>query len=271
MAEFLEQPLTTFALCWRVERTDGVALGFTGHDRDLVVEGFRYRASPGIAPSAIEDGEPLEADALDVAGALAGGGISADDLRAGRWNGAAVRLLAVDWAEPAHWTQLLRGELGAVTVERGRFSVELKGPGAALDMPVAEETSPLCRAELGDRRCLIDMAARRRIARVVSVGDDDRLTLDESEPVPGGWSGGRVRWLDGANAGLSGAIQTSSGAELVLAEPPAFVPVAGQRVEVIEGCDKRFVTCRERFANALNFRGEPHLPGVDLLTRYPGS
>jgi hypothetical protein len=29
-------------------------------------------------------------------------------------------------------------------------------------------------------------------------------------------------------------------------------------------------TCGGRFGNALNFRGEPYLPGIDLLTRYPG-
>ena len=34
---------------------------------------------------------------------------------------------------------------------------------------------------------------------------------------------------------------------------------------------KLFATCRDRFANAQNFRGEPHLPGNDLLTRYPGA
>jgi uncharacterized phage protein (TIGR02218 family) len=45
---------------------------------------------------------------------------------------------------------------------------------------------------------------------------------------------------------------------------------AGCRVELRDGCDKRFTTCVARFANAANFRGEPHLPGTDLLTRYPG-
>ena len=45
----------------------------------------------------------------------------------------------------------------------------------------------------------------------------------------------------------------------------------GCRVELREGCDKRFETCVNRFANAVNFRGEPHLPGADLLTRYPGA
>ncbi|HYZ48258.1 MAG TPA: DUF2163 domain-containing protein, partial [Sphingomonas sp.] len=158
MPGFLDLELASFALCWRVERQDGVALGFTAHDRDLVVDGFRYRSAPAIAPSAIEDGDPIEADALEVAGALTADAISEADLRAGRWDGAAVRLLAVDWSDPSQWVQIMRGELGAVALDRGRFSAELKGPGAVLERAIVEETSPLCRAELGDRRCRVDMA-----------------------------------------------------------------------------------------------------------------
>jgi hypothetical protein len=37
-----------------------------------------------------------------------------------------------------------------------------------------------------------------------------------------------------------------------------------------QGCDKRLVTCSQRFANAVNFRGEPHVPGGDILTRFGG-
>ncbi len=43
----------------------------------------------------------------------------------------------------------------------------------------------------------------------------------------------------------------------------------GTRVLVREGCDRTLATCAARFANAANFRGEPFLPGNDLLTRYP--
>jgi len=269
MSGFLDAPLTGFALCWRIERRDGVALGFTAHDRDLVIDGFRYRASPGIAPSAIEDGDPLEADALEIAGALTADAISEADLRAGRWNGATVRVLAADWIDPTQNVEIVAGELGAVSLERGTFAAELKGPGALLERAVVEETAPLCRAELGDRRCRIDLAARSSIARVVSA-DGEVLTLDRGEPVPNGWGGGRLRWLDGANGGLSSAVMASSGVAVTLSEPPPFAPGADARVEIWEGCDKRLETCRERFANAANFRGEPHLPGVDLLTRYPG-
>ena len=46
--------LSCIALCWRVERRDGVAIGLTTHDRDVTVDGLIHRAAPGMVPSAIE-------------------------------------------------------------------------------------------------------------------------------------------------------------------------------------------------------------------------
>lgn len=58
---------------------------------------------------------------------------------------------------------------------------------------------------------------------------------------------------------------------MTLRSAPALPVVAGDLVELIEGCDKSLATCAARFTNAVNFRGEPYLPGIDLLTRYPGA
>jgi hypothetical protein len=135
---------------------------------------------------------------------------------------------------------------------------------------IAEEAS-----EAGARRALAglglsdadapkDMAELREL---LIVADDAELTID----IAGGFGGGRVRWLTGANSGLESMVLVSAGALLTLREPPAFVAAAGNRIEVSEGCDKTLATCRSRFGNAANFRGEPFLPGIDLLTRYPGA
>ena len=44
---------------------------------------------------------------------------------------------------------------------------------------------------------------------------------------------------------------------------------AGDAFVVSAGCDKRFETCRDRFANVANFRGFPHMPGNDFALSYP--
>ncbi len=47
-------------------------------------------------------------------------------------------------------------------------------------------------------------------------------------------------------------------------------PIApGDAFTVTAGCDKRFATCRDRFANTVNFRGFPHIPGNDFIVSVP--
>jgi uncharacterized phage protein (TIGR02218 family) len=265
---WLEGELTTVTLCWRVERRDGVAIGLTAHDRDLGVDGLIYRAAPGMTPSAVARSAALDADSMDVAGALTGAAISEGDLLAGRWDGARVSVFATDWTDPVAQVALGEGTIGAVETRGGALTAELRGVAARLERPVVEETSPECRAELGDARCRVAMAGRRRLA-VVTAMDGAVLTLDASEPEANGYGGGRLRWFGGANSGLEDAIAMSDGATVTLRRAPRFEGV-GARVELIEGCDKSLATCAARFGNALNFRGEPYLPGMDLLTRYPG-
>src|SRR3712207_2936487 len=113
MSDILTGELTTLAFCWRVARRDGVCVGFTTHDRDLVLDGLAYRASPGMLPSAVSLSDGFEADSMDVTGALASAAITGADLSAGRWDGAAVELFMVDWERPeAERVKLARGELG---------------------------------------------------------------------------------------------------------------------------------------------------------------
>ncbi|NIJ21628.1 putative phage protein (TIGR02218 family) [Sphingomonas naasensis] len=265
---WLDGECTTLTLCWRIERCDGVTIGITAHDDDLEIDGLVYRAAPGMTPSAISRSASLDADSMDVTGALSSAAITEADLLAGRWDGARVSLFATDWSAPGETVALGAGTFGAVELRDGALTAELRGLSAQLERPVVEETSPECRAALGDRRCRVAMAGRRRFARVTEVLGTT-LTLDGAEPAADAYGGGRLRWFGGANSGLEDAIARSEGSTVTLRRPPRF-DAGGALVELIEGCDKSLATCAARFGNAANFRGEPYLPGIDLLTRYPG-
>jgi uncharacterized phage protein (TIGR02218 family) len=183
-----------------------------------------------------------------------------------------MSVFLVDWEDlerPA--IRLARGELGDVAVKANGFETEVRGPTARLARPPAEQTSPHCRARLGDKRCRVDLSGRVRRMRIVSVAGEIAFEVDAAEPIPNAYGYGRVRWLSGRNTGLEFAVQSSQAAGIVLREPPPDSPQEGDLVELAEGCDRSFATCIARFGNAPNFRGEPHLPGMDLLTRYPGS
>ena len=88
-----------------------------------------------------------------------------------------------------------------------------------------------------------------------------------------GWfSHGLLTWQSGRNAGRSERIgnHRKSGAETVLTlwQTDGTSPEAGDSFFVLAGCDKTFATCKAKFANALNFRGFPHLPGNDAGYAY---
>jgi uncharacterized phage protein (TIGR02218 family) len=261
--------LTSLALCWRLERLDGAGIALTSHDEAVTSDGIRYEAAPGMTPAAVTRSIGLEPHSGEAAGALSNDALDETDLALGRWDGAQVRLCVADWQAPDNEAvQLIAGEVGTVDIDGESFSAELLGAAAALQAPVCPSTSAECRAELGDKRCRVDLAGRTTVAHVVA-SDGGTLTLDAS--VDDRFVLGRLRYMSGGNCGLTATILSASGNSVELRELPRAAVEAACRVELREGCDKRFATCVSRFANAANFRGEPHLPGNDLLTRYPGA
>lgn len=267
--DWLREELVSLAWCWRLSRRDGVVIGLTSHDRDLIVGNVPYRAAPGMKPSALETSDGLDASTMDLEGAVSSEAIAAADLDAGRWDGAELTLFVTDWTAPdAAPVTVARGALGAVERRGAAFTVELQGVTRALDRPVCPATSPSCRAMLGDPACRVDLAPRTHVRRVTAV-EGRTVTLD-TPVATGAMAFGELIWLEGGACGLASPVIGEAGDTLTLAEVPPVLSPLTLRVRLVEGCDKQLATCRMRFANAINFRGEAHLPGNDLLTRYPG-
>ncbi|TAF39061.1 MAG: hypothetical protein EAZ66_05445 [Alphaproteobacteria bacterium] len=76
---------------------------------------------------------------------------------------------------------------------------------------------------------------------------------------------GVLTFTSGANKGISTEILSFQSPEIQLALPLPFTPMIGDAYSMTQGCDRSFTTCSTRFNNALNFRGEPHIPGTDRL------
>lgn len=265
----LRAQATTLALCWRILRRDGVAIGLTTHDRAIMVAGVLYAPGPGIEPSAISWGQAGESHAMQIVGAFSPDGVREADLIARMFDAARVRAFLVDWEAPEAGTMaLVDGTIGAVSCADGTFTAELRTPLSDLESVAIERYSPMCRAELGDARCRVDLARRTRSANVLAVAGPV-VTTDDAVGGAGTYQFGRARVLTGITAGIDHNIEASAAGVVTLRMPIAGLN-PGARVELMEGCDKRFSTCRDRFANMLNFRGEPHVPGGDALARYPG-
>ena len=267
----LAEDVTRLASLWRVTRTDGTEMGFTDHDRDLVVDGLTYKAASGFTPTTVASSSGMSVDNLDIQSVLDSADISEADLRAGVYDYATIEVLLVDHGNPDGGTLYLRkGTLGEVKMSGPTFVAELRGMAQVFSKKIGQLYSPTCRADLGDDRCGIDLTAIS-VKGVVQTVHSQRSFTDPARIQLDGWfRNGLLSWTSGANAGLCMEVRSFADGRFELFLPMARTIAPGDGYEVQAGCNKLITTCRDKFANAAAFRGEPHVPGNDFLTRGAG-
>ncbi|MDP3897259.1 MAG: DUF2163 domain-containing protein [Mesorhizobium sp.] len=271
----LGREVTTLCHCWRVTRQDGVVLGFTDHDLELVVAGDAFEPQTGFTASEARDSLGLAADMSDVAGALSSDRISEADIAAGRYDGSTVETLLVNWREPAQHALLRSATIGKIVRRDGSFSVELESLEAKLDQVSGRHFRKGCDAELGDARCGFSLATPGFSASgtVNAIETPDGFAESGLAGFADGWfSNGMLTWTSGASSGrrerIAGHRLRDGEATLTLwrGAPAALSP--GDAFTLVAGCDKSFATCKAKFNNALNFQGFPHMPGNDAAYGY---
>ena len=266
LSAHLAQEVTTLATCWSIIRKDGVALYFTDQDVDVVVDGHAYVAASGMSPSAVTSQAGLAVDNLEFAGMLSADVITEADILSGRYDHAEICLFMVNYAAPADGKLLLKtGWLGEVTLRGGQFIAEMRGLSSQLQQVIGDVYTPTCRAKLGDAKCAVNLASYTVTGTVTSV-EAAYAFSDASRTQPNDYfSYGLVTFTSGANAGFSMEVRDYSNKRFGLFLPLPNAIAVGDHYTAIAGCDKVFDTCISRFGNAVNFRGEPHVPGTDKL------
>ena len=271
----LDDGTTTLAWCWRISRADGVALGFTDHDRKLAFDGTAFEPESGFAASEIRAGSDLAVDAQDATGVLTSDRISETDILDGRWDNAAVELWRVNWADTSQRVLLRRGAVGQIRRGRMAFVAEVRSLAHVLGQTVGRTFQATCDAALGDARCGVNLEdpAFKGNGTVLDVLRDRAFTASGLGGFTSGWfTFGTVEWTSGANAGRRAEIiahdVTDGIVVLTLLEAPVRSIAEGDAFTVRAGCDKRIETCSAKFANTVNFRGFPHIPGQDAVLRY---
>ena len=264
---FFDRELDTVAAYWRIYRSDGIALAFTTHDRDLYFSGLLHRSAPGLLPSSVRRTIDLSDDEAEVHGALSHDTIRSQDIAAGRFDGSRIETGVVDW-ETLDNARLYIGSIDALANEDGEFKAQLSSIKRRLDRDPVPRSSPTCRAQFCGPGCTLS-PARFRLRRPVIAIDHASDAVRFDLPVLSRYLAGKLRWLDGPQAGIEAMIIDHTDTDLVLDRPIAEGQLPGHRAILQQGCDGTISTCASRFDNAINFQGEPFLPGNDHLTQYP--
>ncbi|MEM9049145.1 MAG: DUF2163 domain-containing protein [Pseudomonadota bacterium] len=275
LAAKLQTGATTHCRCWRLTRTDGSVTGFTDHDGDIAFDGTLFGAASGLVASALSHSLGMSVDNTEVVGALTSAGVTSEDLAAGRYDRARLEHWLVDWTDPSLRQLLFSGEIGEITRGNSGFEAELRGLNATLNRPVGRVYLRDCDAVFGDSRCKLDPRDPRFLgtAEILEVDGLNRIRVSGLEGFAESWfARGRAEWLSGQNQGLVGQLRRDTVKDghrwLELWESPPGAPAVGDRLDVTAGCDKRAATCRDKFANLMNFGGFPHMPGEDWVNGY---
>ncbi len=271
LATHIAGETTTLATCWKVTRRDGAIFGFTDFDKDLTVDSLLYQARSGYTRSAIHTIANLAVDNLDIESAIDSETLSAADLRAGVWDGATVEIFLVNWSNLANGKIILKhGTIGEVELKDTVFRAELRGLSQALSQQIVELYTPDCRADLGDARCKVNLATLTVTGAVTTVTDRRSFADSARGESVNHWNGGLLTWTSGANVGRKMEVKAfSSGGAFTLFLPMPSIVTVGDNYSLRPGCDKKFSTCKDRYSNVKNFRGEPNVPGNDQVLAYP--
>lgn len=273
----LKTGCTTVCHLWRVERTDGVVMGFTDHDETITLEGVSYKADSGLTARALQQTTGLSVDNSEAFGALSSLSISETDIAAGRYDKAEVTALLVNWRDRTQRVCLFRGHFGEIVRVDGTFKVELRGLTDLLNQPQGRTFQRTCSAILGDGKCRVDLSLPDFVhEEVLSAATAEEVTLTGAGLFAEDWfAQGTVEVLTGAASGIRRVIKSdviqAGQRVLTLWEPFPVVVEAGELIKVRAGCDRQMKTCRTKFDNLPNFRGFPHIPGDDWITSYPVS
>jgi uncharacterized phage protein (TIGR02218 family) len=270
--------VTSVAWLWKVKRQDGTILGFTTHDLDLSYDDelgdgvVTYAASTGLDPSAADTASDLGTDNLQVAAFLDSDSITETDIRARKYDYATIQVYIVNWADLTMGDLKIRkGTLGEVKTQNGQFSAEIRGLSFYFGTVIGKTFGVVCRADLGDPECTVDLDPLRQSGTVSSVASSRSFTPSAGLSPAGAdyFTDGVLTWTSGANNGAKIEIAEWNGTTFRLFESMPFPIVAGDGFTVEPGCNKTVSDCQGKFSNIANMQAEPYMPMTDEIMSYP--
>lgn len=266
LAEHYAQQATTVCLCLKVVRADGQTFGYTSLDRALMVGGLEY--IPGFSASSLSSSEAMSVDNMELT-ILPDDLLPAEDLVAGLWNNAFFEIFSVNWEDLTQGTDVLkRGHTGELSVRNGQYVLEFRSLVQALQQTQGAVTQKTCRARLGDAQCRVDLDPYTVTGTIDAV--DSRIVFSDAARVEADdwFAEGIITFTSGECAGYRQKIKVFAAGVFTVSLPMPFNVAVGDAYSVVAGCRKRLLEdCRDKFDNVLNFQGEPHLPGVDAISR----
>ncbi len=229
---------------------------------------------------------------VDVHAFIDSSEILVEDVLRGLWDGAVIDEIVVDYRfpfhAPLHFAQYI---VVATEINGGQIKMQIKSSSAILGNPVGENWGTTCRVPVFSQSsgvragCNLDVDSWTLIVPTSAYSADLRIIDFNFTGITwtagvnwgkDGWAAyGTLEFLSGTNSGVRRMIKTwtpnvpGNTSRAVLEEPLPYAYSSGELIRLLPGCTKLLLGdggCVTKFNNALNFQGEPHIPGRDAAS-----
>jgi uncharacterized phage protein (TIGR02218 family) len=302
-----DQDATTLCLITRILTKSGVLFGFTDLDVDIDYdpslvdpEGTgddwglaTHRADNGFTPSRMQASADTSVDNSELAGIVSDTGITMQQIRAGLFDAAKVRVYRINYMDVTKGHELMQsGTSGETRFSDNGWRTEFRSLTQQLKQPISPGYSLTCRARFAskaigagtaDSSGSVDFEEAHPCGKdftwyggaVTSIGASPRTTFTDTglTQADSFFNPGVVEWLSGNNAGhqmeVDDQANDSTGKSVRLALPMPYSIEVGDTYRIRQDCSKIHDDadhgCLHHWGAdwIYHFQGEPDIPVSD--------
>lgn len=266
-----ENETTNIVKCWKITFKDHTNLAFTTNDENILYENVLYNSLSANDVDNIKSNIDIKEDNFEIVNIISSNLIDKDDILNGKYDSAKVEIFLLDTQNlDKGKVVLLSGKISNIELKDDIFTAKVVGLKDEINKTIGEKYSPLCRCNFCDSRCKLSKNNFTFSGTITNVIDevlfitDNEIILSKSS---GYFDYGIIEFTSGNNIGQKMEVKQYNNGQFILQLNLPKNLAIGDTFNVVAGCNKEFSTCCNKFNNAINFRGEPHLPGMNILLK----
>ncbi|MDX1949582.1 MAG: DUF2163 domain-containing protein [Rickettsiales bacterium] len=264
MRNHLASDLTTLAKFIKISKGD-FFLGLTNLQEKFTFETLEYQPLIDTENFNFASNNSIK-NKEDFLGSFESDLITENIIKSGFFDDTDIEIFLLNYKNTSDGKVILKkGFISKIIFDNNKYIFEISSYAKHLENIITQNYSPNCRARFCDAKCKLnreDFSFNGSVTQEISniSFKDDSLTQGS-----GYFNFGLVEFTSGANQGIIREIAEYSEQIIKLKTPLPFNIEVGDDYKISAGCDKKFSTCVSKFNNAVNFRGEPHIPGINKI------
>ncbi len=156
---------------------------------------------------------------------------------------------------------IFNGFVSQIAEDNGLLGVTISPLTSYLNQSIGELFSPICRECLGSKKCGVSLENYKTKGKIINIISDDCFYGDHSvdnDKKVDYYQYGLVKFLSGSLKGICMQIKDEKDGKIFLLKNTKLLKI-NDEYEIYAGCDKTIATCKNKFNNVINFRGEPYI------------